>query len=54
MANMEMKYSTKKIKKKIIHKIAKTPTFRNNATARNCLRFIKKFPQKENYVELLS
>ena len=32
MANMEMKYSTK-LQKKIIQKIAKTPTFRNNATA---------------------
>ena len=32
MENMEMKYSTK-LQKKIIQKIAKTPAFRNNATA---------------------
>ena len=33
MTNMEMKYNTK-LQKKIIQKIAKTPTFRNNATAK--------------------
>ena len=32
MTNMEMKYSTK-LQKKSIQKIAKTQTFRNNATA---------------------
>ena len=52
-AKMEMKYSTK-LQKKYIQK--KSRRLRLSATmrqAKNCLRFIKKFQQKENYVELL-